>query len=1039
MIHIQLVTAKWASLRGRNDIKKSSQKEKNNRQEGGVHEEGKHDKASVQTTLNTHEEQQSAKEITLQELAELLQVTLDDISVSPGTSEDGSCCAVPHSGQENQQIVVRLIERSVNQHFPKPPEELEGNLQQHLLELETVVQTQLERLASRITCKGLMGCLLECYHRQTIDHLHGLLQNIRTSKNSFMLLNWVRHTYLSQDLPGNASPQKLDHIKNVDLMLFTEWVTKAQDKLLENVQKDVRESLEKILQNERSQEGGDSDDAFIQLNVDAIQCTNAMYKAAETVSKTLSDRVHDICFQELLVFVKKYTTEQTEILRNQKQKAKPDMKLFLKTLQNCEALKQHVQTKSNNTKTSLPNDTVKVLEEMDDLTMKLLLEIVAGYTESHLKNHFKSEKKHFSMLVDEVKMCFTKLSYCQDVQERVMDEVYKLITQLYFKHLVQSDKRKLKKCWSSDVGQQVTNDSELLHSTISDMAFGVQQWNLVLLKIPSILECKDTDGLKLDVAEMQQMNITKREDLELLLRWKGLSNREVRVVLEALPEDQPRPRSELAKILRVTPDDISVSPGTSVDRSCYAVPISAQENQQNVVRLIQRSMNQHFPKPPAELERNLQQHLLELETVVQNELARLASRITCKELMGCLLDCYHHQIIDHLHGLLQKISTSNNSFVLLNWVRQTYLSRDLPDGASPTSPQKIKYVDPMLFTEWLAKAQDKPLENVQKDVRESLEKILQNERSQEGGDSDEAFIQLNVDAIQCTNAMYTAAESVSKTLSERVQEVCFQELLVFVKKYTTEQTEILRNQTQKAKPDMKLFLKTLQNCEALKQHVQTKSKNIKTSFPDDTVKVLEEMKDLTMKLLLEIVAGYTESHLKNYFESKIEHFSMLVDEVKMRFPKLMWCQDVQERVMDEVYKLITQLYFKHLVQINRRKLKKCWSSDVGQQVTKDAELLHSTISDLAFGVQQWNLVLLKIPAILECKDTSGLKLDVASMQQMNITKREDLELLLRWKGLSNRKIREVLEALPDHQPRPRPVSWYGCFIIWRRPRGSTED
>ena len=37
---------------------------------------------------------------------------------------------------------------------------------------------------------------------------------------------------------------------------------------------------------------------------------------------------------------------------------------------------------------------------------------------------------------------------------------------------------------------------------------------------------------------------------------------------------------------------------------------------------------------------------------------------------------------------------------------------------------------------------------LQKDVRVSLEEILQNERRQEGGDSDEAFIQLHVDTIQ---------------------------------------------------------------------------------------------------------------------------------------------------------------------------------------------------------------------------------------------------------------------------------------------------
>ncbi|CAK6980985.1 exocyst complex component 3-like [Scomber scombrus] len=512
----------------------------NDIQEGGVQEQGAYDNPSAQTTFNTHQEQQSLKEITHQELAELLQVT-------PGnTSEDGSCCAVPLSAQENQQSVVQLIERSAKQHFPKPPAELERNLQQHLLEVETVLQNELVRLSPLFTSEGLMGCLLECYHHQTIDHLHGLLQNISTSKNSFVLLNWVQHTYLiiiSQALLVAASLQEVDHIKKVDLMLLIEWVTKAVDKLLENVQRDIKASLEKILQNERSQEGSDSDEAFIQLNVDTIQCTNAMCKAAETISKTLSDRVQEVCFQELLVFVKRYTAEQTEILREQRVKAKPDMKLFLKTLQTCEALKQHVQTKSYNIKTSVPDDTVKVLEEMRDLTMKLLLEIVAGYTESHLKNYFKSEKKHFFFLVEEVKMRFTKLSYCQDVQERVIDEVYKLITQLYFKHLVQSNRRKLKKRWSSDVGQQVTNDAELLHSTISDMAFGVQQRNVVLLKILDILECKDTDGLKLEVASMQQRSITKREDLELLLRWKGLSNREVREVLEALPEDQPRPRS----------------------------------------------------------------------------------------------------------------------------------------------------------------------------------------------------------------------------------------------------------------------------------------------------------------------------------------------------------------------------------------------------------------------------------------------------------------------------------------------------------------
>lgn len=46
--------------------------------------------------------------------------------------------------------------------------------------------------------------------------------------------------------------------------------------------------------------------------------------------------------------------------------------------------------------------------------------------------------------------------------------------------------------------------------------------------------------------------------------------------------------------------------------------------------------------------------------------------------------------------------------------------------------------------------------------------------------------------------------------------------------------------------------------------------------------------------------------------------------------------------------------------------------------------------------------------------------------------------LLRWKGLNNWEVKEVLDALPpDLQPRPDPddqqmtnTSWYSCFIFW---------
>eukprot|EP00064_Thunnus_orientalis_P014162 superscaffoldBa00002427_g14203 len=353
---------RWKLGRRSNDSRRPLIENNNNDiQEGGDQAGEGYDNPSAQNTFNTIEEQclQIERDLTFQELAELLKVAPDTISVGSDTSENGSCCAIRNLGQEKQQSVVRLIQRSVCQHFPTPPAELDKNLQRHLLEVETAVHTELARLAPLFKSRGLIGYLLDCYHRQTSDHLHGLLQHISTSKNSFMLLKWVLHTYLSQDLLGAASPQEVDHIKDVDLMLFTELAAKAKDKLLEIVQ-------------------------------------------------------------------------------------------------------------------------------------------------------------------------------------RVMDETYKLITHLYFKHLVQSNQSKLRRCWGSNVGQQVTQDAEVLHYIISDMAPGVKQWNRILLKITETLECEDNDALKIVVASMQQKCITKscRKDLELLLRWKGLSKREVREVLEALPDHQ---------------------------------------------------------------------------------------------------------------------------------------------------------------------------------------------------------------------------------------------------------------------------------------------------------------------------------------------------------------------------------------------------------------------------------------------------------------------------------------------------------------------
>lgn len=48
----------------------------------------------------------------------------------------------------------------------------------------------------------------------------------------------------------------------------------------------------------------------------------------------------------------------------------------------------------------------------------------------------------------------------------------------------------------------------------------------------------------------------------------------------------------------------------------------------------------------------------------------------------------------------------------------------------------------------------------------------------------------------------------------------------------------------------------------------------------------------------------------------------------------------------EVYRIIAHTYVKQLVKVPQKKLIKTWSPDVSQTVTKDAEILHNTMSDM---------------------------------------------------------------------------------------------
>ncbi|XP_028995848.1 uncharacterized protein LOC114849018 isoform X2 [Betta splendens] len=484
--------------------------------------------------IHETDQQEVQETVPCRNLSELLQMRPgSDVN----TSVDGvPCleCTDSHSEQQNQKQGGNcLVQLYVSQQFPEPPENLNQNLHQHLQNIQSAVLNELTRL-SRVLDERLMGHLINCYHRQTFNQMHRLLQNISSTQNHFVLMMWVLKTYLSQELLGHPDLQKVDPIKSIDLLLFTEWEAKARDKLLQSVHEEVAESLENILLNEKTHEQCNSEEDYVRVFVDTIQCIKAVHKAAQQISSKLSDDVQNVCFQQLLVFVKRYSDEQTEGLGKKAVMPEPETIQFLKTLKTCKELKQHVQVEAAGA--SYSGEIVKTLDKLEVFTLNLLLDIVNKMAEANLSTYFKSDSKCFSLL-PAVQKRFPKQCYGADEQKRVLNKAYKLIVQIYVKHLIKTNKRQLESCWNPDVSKTIGEDAHGIHSIMSELAPDVPQQNRLLLKVKELLDCECNEALKLTAATIQEDFGKDPELLPALLKWKGLPKGQVREVLETIQHD----------------------------------------------------------------------------------------------------------------------------------------------------------------------------------------------------------------------------------------------------------------------------------------------------------------------------------------------------------------------------------------------------------------------------------------------------------------------------------------------------------------------
>ncbi|TWW72461.1 hypothetical protein D4764_16G0009580 [Takifugu flavidus] len=421
--------------------------------------------------------------------------------------------------------------------LPRPPADLPGNLHQYLLAVQETVRKDLGRLGPHLKSLGSMGAQVESYHRQIFDCFNHLLQKINDHQSLFILMTWVCQTYLSQEMFGPLLLQDLDVRKNVDLLLLTEWVTNAKNKLLHSVKEDFRASVGRILEMDRTHVDGNNEEACIRFYVDIIQLTERLSTSAGRISSSLVSEVREICFQELLNMLRRYKDEQMELLEKKTKMDEREMTYFLKTLKTCKEIKQHVRTKTADVTRSLLQDIVAVLEPMEAFTLTCVKKMMSKVAKSLLKSYFTGKNKQFFYLIHKVKTCFPNEKWCQDVMEKVVVEIYNIIAHTYLTYLVKVRQNKLTNCWSPNIGQTVTEDAELLHDTISELVPSVDLLNPIL-KVTELLECDSHDMVLLTMGTLLQEFPLLREDPVLqvaLLRWNGLSVWQAREVLEAIP------------------------------------------------------------------------------------------------------------------------------------------------------------------------------------------------------------------------------------------------------------------------------------------------------------------------------------------------------------------------------------------------------------------------------------------------------------------------------------------------------------------------
>ncbi|XP_051772504.1 uncharacterized protein LOC127524732 isoform X12 [Ctenopharyngodon idella] len=437
---------------------------------------------------------------------------------------------------------------------------------------------------------------------------------------------------------------------------------------------------------------------------------------------------------------------------------------------------------------------------------------------------------------------------------------------------------------------------------------------------------------------------------------------------------------------------------------------------------IDHFVENHFPTlpvegPPASQLEQLQDFLKSTQSKICYEVLRLTPVLEDAGLLVHLIDSYSRHLFTKLDLLLNRDLSVKETFCLIMWGKDVFFSSD----------SKLRVYDPLLLTGWFERAKQKLILELQKDISRTLENILHYDEQHghnEDSMNEETFIRVHMDVTQCLNHAILDAKKFGLTLMHAVQTLCSKELRGFAQKYVDTENKRLKKLKFTEKNSVYLF-RIINTCMQLRCCATQISPDKNNS--DDvssTISMLQKLEDNALSIVQKIMKCLAQDNLRSYFKKKNVDIDILMKAIHEQCSSLPeTALEIKMIIVKIAYDCVSKVYLKCLLKTKFRKLEKLWGN-AEEKINEDVQRFHETFSELNGNVAHQNLLLQRMSEVLLHSDVDALKITCSVLFRDFPNESEQyVPGLLRWKGvLSERQVKEVLDAIPNPTPNHRRVS-----------------